>query len=193
MQYQVLFHDTMAYGSHHYMTNFKFQNIARETLLFETRVNGSSTWHEQLKDILMLTREAYTLNFIPVGLGDKVAILMTYEEPSRSTVRLCFRIVNSEGEPVSCGYQKMILMHKETHELVPPPPLLSQYLDSGSERSLLETITNPSFADRVKTGGREVKEIFSYSVRELGKTIATASREMAYPRIVDEALKQFSF
>jgi len=33
MQYQILFHDTMAYGSHHHMANFKFQNVARETLL----------------------------------------------------------------------------------------------------------------------------------------------------------------
>jgi len=34
MQYQVLFHDTMAYGTHHHTVNVKFQNIARETLLF---------------------------------------------------------------------------------------------------------------------------------------------------------------
>jgi hypothetical protein len=40
MQYQILFHDTMAYGSQHYMTNFKLQNVARETILFETRRDG---------------------------------------------------------------------------------------------------------------------------------------------------------
>ena len=28
MQYQVLFHDTMAYGTHHHTVNVKFQNIA---------------------------------------------------------------------------------------------------------------------------------------------------------------------
>jgi hypothetical protein len=69
MQSQVLFHDTMAYGSHHHMANFKFQNIARETILFETNTEGQKSWQEQLKDILVLTREAYSLNLGPVGLG----------------------------------------------------------------------------------------------------------------------------
>ena len=87
MQYQILFHDTMAYGSHHYLVNLKFQNIARETILFESRVGGGEDWTDQLKDIVMFTREAYSLNLAPVGLGGKVAILLTYEEPSRSTVR----------------------------------------------------------------------------------------------------------
>ena len=50
IQYRVLFHDTMAYGSHHYMTNFKFQNMARETVLFESTVNGTNGWAAQLQD-----------------------------------------------------------------------------------------------------------------------------------------------
>src|SRR5688572_33461003 len=97
MQYQILFHDTMAYGSHHYMANFKFQNIARETILFETKINGSG-WEDQLKNHLMLTREAYSLNLAPAGLGEKVAILLTYEEPTLCTVRLCFRVVDRSEE-----------------------------------------------------------------------------------------------
>src|SRR5680860_391575 len=97
IQYQVLFHDTMAYGSHHYMTNFKFQNYARETLLFETQVDGKSVWQEELKHLVLLTREAYTLNMGPVVLGEKVGVLMTYEAPTRSTVRLCFRVVREDG------------------------------------------------------------------------------------------------
>ena len=68
MSYQILFHDTMAYGSHHHMANFKFQNIARETLLFETKVE-QGTWKDQLSDILVLTREAYSLNLAPAGLS----------------------------------------------------------------------------------------------------------------------------
>jgi len=97
VQYQVLFHDTMAYGSQHYMSNFKFQNIARETILFDTRMNGQSDWQEELKDVLVLTREAYSLNLTPVGLGEKVAILMTYEDPTLCTVRLCFRVMDQRG------------------------------------------------------------------------------------------------
>src|SRR5580704_3499529 len=114
MQYQVLFDDTMAYRTHHYKVNLKFQNIARETLLFESRVGGEEDWTDQLKDIVTLTREAYSMNLAPVRLGGKVAILLTYEEPSRSTVRLCFRVMNAQGDPVSCGFQTMVLVHKDT-------------------------------------------------------------------------------
>ena len=193
MQYQVLFHDTMAYGSHHYMTNFKFQNIARETILFETTINGHRCFDEETKDILMLTREAYSLNLAPVGLGEKVAVLLSYAEPSRSTVRLCFRVVERTGQPVSCGYQTMILMHKDTHELVPAPPFLAQYLTSDAERSLIEPLTNPSFADLSRSGSRGVSQIFSEGIRSLGKAVANAPREKAYPKIVDESLREYKF
>jgi acyl-CoA thioesterase FadM len=192
MQYQILFHDTMAYGSHHYMANFKFQNIARETILFETKVNGSG-WEEQLKDHLMLTREAYSLNLAPAGLGEKVAILLTYEEPTLCTVRLCFRVIDQRGQPVSCGYQTMILLHKDTHEMVPAPPVVTHFLSARSDVSLLEELKNPSFAERVITGSREVKNIFPEAVRRIGENIANAPRQTAYPRIVDEQLNEFSF
>lgn len=191
IQYRVLFHDTMAYGSHHYMTNFKFQNMARETVLFESTVNGTNGWAAQLQDVVMLTREAYCTSLSPVKVGEKVAILMTYEEPSRSTVRLCFRIVQQCGQPVSCGYQTMLVMDKDSHELVPAPTVLTQYLDASSPHSLLEKLTNPSFADRARSS-RGVKDIFSPEICALGKTVANTPLQKAYPKIVDEALNEYS-
>ena len=192
MQYQILFHDTMAYGSHHHMTNFKFQNIARETILFETTVNGENNWREQLKDVVLLTREAHSLNLAPVGLGDKVAILLTYEDPTLSTVRLCFRVIDQHGQPVSCGYQTMIAMHKDTHELLSAPPMVLKYADPKAEWSLLETLQAPSFGERSKTGGREVKRIFPETIRRLGEAIANAPLNLAYPKIIDESLKEYT-
>src|SRR5580704_17404746 len=117
MQYRILFHDTMAYGSQHHMTNLKLQNMARETLLFESRTDGREDWRRQLAKSILLTREAYSFNIAPVNLGEKVGILLSYEDPSRSTVRLCFRIVRSDGKPVACGYQTLVLIHKDTQEL----------------------------------------------------------------------------
>jgi acyl-CoA thioesterase FadM len=192
MQSQVLFHDTMAYGSHHHMVNFKFQNIARETVLFEARGEGQPPWQEQLKDILVLTREAYSLNLAPVGLGGKVAILMTFEDPTLCTVRLCFRVIDERGEPVSCGYQTMILLHKDTHEMVPAPPLLTNFLGAHKDFSLLEDLGNPGFAERIRGGGRELKSVFTDSVRRLGASVANAPRKESYPKIIDEAGHEFS-
>lgn len=192
MASQVLFHDTMAYGTSHHMTNIKFQNLARETLMFEGRVSGEIVWREQLKDIVLLTREVFSLNLAPVALGDKVGILLSFEEPTRSSVRLCFRIIRSDGQPVACGYQTMICMHKDTYELLLAPPVLAQYSDSRVDYSLLETLANPSFAERARSGSRGVKEIFTEKMCALGKSVANASLDRAYPKIIDENGKEFA-
>ena len=191
MQYQVLFHDTMAYGTHHHTVNVKFQNIARETLLFTSNSNLEQSWVEQLKDIVMLTREAYSLNLEPVPLGGKVAILMTYEEPTRSTVRLCFRVMDHAGKPVSCGYQVMVLVHKDTHQLVPAPQLLTQYLDSSNGKNIIEPLNGPSFAERLRQGSLAIKAVFPDSVRQIGIKVATGDREHAYPRLIDDNLVEY--
>jgi acyl-CoA thioesterase FadM len=192
MQYRVLFHDTMAYGSHHYLTNLKFQNIARETALFETSADAETGRSEQLENIVMLTREAYCSNLAPVNVGEKVAIFMTYADPSRSTVRLCFRVVHQCGHPVSCGYQTMVLTHRETHELVQAPPSLAQFLNADAERNLIEPLTQPSFADLARSGSSGVRHMFPESIRRLGKSIANAPIESAYPKIVDENLREYA-
>jgi acyl-CoA thioesterase FadM len=184
MQYRILFHDTMAYGSHHHMTNLKFQNTARETLLFESRTNGKEDWREQLANIVMLTREAYSFNIAPVNLGEKVAILLSYEDPSRSTVRLCFRVVRWDGKPVSCGYQTLVLIHKDTQDLVPAPPMLAQYLDPSKPYSLVEELAKPSFAARLHNGGNGIKQIMSPDICSLGAKVAGADLCDAHPRII---------
>ena len=190
MQYQVLFHDTMAYGTHHHTVNVKFQNIARETLLFHTNPDVEATWTEQLKDIVMLTREAYSLNLEPVALGGKVAILMTYEEPTRSTVRLCFRVMDHTGKPVSCGYQVMVLVHKDTHQLVPAPALLTQYLDTTNGKNIIEPLNNPSFAERLRAGSLAIKAVFPEEVRRIGIKMANGGRQESSPRLIDDKLNE---
>jgi acyl-CoA thioesterase FadM len=191
MPYQVLFHDTMAYGSHHHMVNLKIQNIARETILFASRVDGRAVWQEQLRDILMLTREAYSLNLAPVDLGQRLAVLLTYEDPTHSTVRLCFRLVRGDGQPVACGYQTMVLTHRETQALVGPPPMLAQYLDAERENSLLEQLKDPPFSARAQAGGRYLKDIFPTAVRALGAHVANQERAQAIPKIIDESLREY--
>lgn len=192
MPYQVLFHDTMAYGSQHHMVNIKLQNIARETVLFASRVDGETVWQEQLKDIVILTREAYSLNLSPVELGQRVTVLMTYEEPTRSTIRLCFRLVRFDGKPVACGYQTMILIDRVTGQLVEPPPMLAQYLDAARDDSLVEPLTNPSFAERAHGGGRWLKDIFSDEVVALGRHVCNGDGLTVAPRIIDAALREFA-
>ena len=85
----------------------------------------------------------------------------------------------------------MILLHKDTHEMVPAPPLLTHFLGMENHVSLLEDLVNPSFAERTRAGGRELKNIFPDWVRRLGAEIANAPQKAAYPRLVDEAGHEF--
>jgi len=192
MPYQVLFHDTMAYGSQHHMVNIKLQNIARETVLFASRKNGQPAWQEQLKDIVILTREAYSLNLAPVELAQRVAVLMTYEDATRSTMRLCFRIVRADGKPVACGYQTMILVDKNTQQLAEAPPMLAQYLEASRPDSLLEPLVDPPFGERIHGGPKGLKEIFSDEVQAVGKHVANGDGVRVVPRIIDGALREYA-
>lgn len=180
----------MAYGSHHHITNVKWQNLARETLLFASSTPDQPPWQEQLADIVMLTREAYSLNLGQVNLGERVAILTTYEDPTRSTVRLCFRIVHESGAAVSCGYQTMILVHRVTGELVKAPPMMQQFLDAERADNLLESLREPSFAERLHSGAAGVKAILSPEMLHLGRQVANAPRHEAHARILDLSLRE---
>ena len=189
--YRVLFHDTMAYGSHHHMANFKFQNVARETLLFTS--GQEEGWQRQLDAVLLLTREAYSFNLAPVGLGEQVCVLMTYEAPTRSTVRVCFRTVRADGVPVSCGYQTLLVLDRKTHQLVPAPPILQQFTDPSNPYSLIEPLAEPSFAERLRAdAGRAAKAIFTEAVCTLARQVASAPPPEAYPRILDDALYEYA-
>lgn len=189
IQYQVLFHDTMAYGSHHHTTNIKFQNMARERLIFESQV-GDQRWDDQLSDVVMLTREAYSINFAPVTIGEKVIIFLTYEAPSRSTARLCFRVLKADGSPVSCGYQTIVLIHKDTKELVPGPSILTQFLDKSKPNCLLEKLQHPNFKTRIhKTS--ITNDLFSEDIMKMAKYIGSLAREQSYPKIIDKNLNEY--
>ncbi len=166
VSYQILFEDTMAYGSHHYLTNFRFQCIAREHFFF----NGLFS-QETFKDVVILTQQGYSRNMAPVFLGERVAIFLTFDEPTRSTTRLCFRVVRYDGVPVCCGYQMLVFTDRITGELIPVPTVLVNYVMQNL--GLIERVANPAFAERVVKGGKELKNIFTPEICELGQLIAT--------------------
>lgn len=173
--YRVLFHDTMAYGTHHFLTNFRFQCEAREHLFFERIVDDTPEGRQAHENLIILTREGYTRNLAPVEVGGKVGILLSFEEPGPSSVRFCFRVVRHDGLPVCAGYQSIVSVSKKTGQIVPAPASLLQFAGP-----LLEPLMNPSFKDRVHKSG--MSEIFSPEIIELGKLVAGASPEKPGPR-----------
>src|SRR5260221_10506483 len=86
--YRVLFHDTMAYGGHHFLTNFKFQGEAREQF-FHTCLLDTEEARKESDDLVYLTREGYSRNLPPVTVGDTVRILLSLRDVSTSSPPLC--------------------------------------------------------------------------------------------------------
>ena len=61
-EYTIHFDDTMAYGSHHFLTAFKFQCAARETFLFGELIYDVASVRQSLDEIRLLTMDAYARN-----------------------------------------------------------------------------------------------------------------------------------
>lgn len=161
-QYTIHFDDTMAYGSHHFLTAFKFQCDSRETYLFGERIFDQPGVPECLASIHLFTGEAYSRNLSPCILGDRVAILLTLEEWGRISARFCYRIISAEGEPVCAGFQTLICADPETGNPIPvPKPLLDAM---NSMREIEEPHENGSFRDQVLQGGDAVDGLFSDTV-----------------------------
>src|SRR5262245_41069418 len=178
MPYRVLFDDTMAYGSHHFLTNFKFQCEAREHFFFQEVVERSSEGKAVRDDILILTQQGYCRNFAPVQVGERVGILMSMEEQTASSVRMCFRVVRFDGVPVSCGFQSLVCMSRRTGEIISAPETLVRAL-----ARLREKLFAPSFRDRV-LAGTSMQELFDREVIELGVAIARETGSKFVPEVL---------
>lgn len=178
MPYLVMFHDTMAYGSHHFLTNFKFQCIIREHLLFDKTLDvATSEGKREFDKLILLTQQGYCRNLAPVRVGEKVAILLSVEEPTLSTVRFCFRVVRHDGVPITCGFQTIVCMSSETGAVVSAPPFV---LQDGIR--LKERLESPSFAERILSG--RTKGVFDNAVIALAVAVANAEPNMSYPRFI---------
>src|SRR5437588_5532412 len=120
--YRVLFHDTMAYGTQHFVTNFKFQCAAREHLLF-AEIFDHCTVDERraFDDIVLLTLDAFSRNMNGVPLGERVAVLLSVEDSAFSSGRFCFRVVGQRGQPVACGFQTVATVSAKTRQPIAVP------------------------------------------------------------------------
>jgi acyl-CoA thioesterase FadM len=125
--YQVHFSDTMAYGTHHFLTNFRFQCFAREAMYFSDGPQANRLW-EHDADVALLTYEGYSKNLAPVGLGRKVAIFLSMGGETDVSLYLFFRVLRFDGEPVCCGFQRAVCTSRASGELAELPGSVTQFV-----------------------------------------------------------------
>lgn len=167
--YQIHFEDTMAYESHHYLTNFRFQCAVREALYFSHGPDGNDLWREDLQNLVMLTYEGYSRNLAPQRLGDRLTLFLTIGESSRSSMQLCIRAVSANGTPVTVGYQRFLCIARDTRDPVLIPRSMTQY-----KGHIDEPLTGLVFEQLARKGGRALERIFTPEVKELARAIAGA-------------------
>jgi acyl transferase domain-containing protein/acyl-CoA thioesterase FadM len=172
--YPIRFEDTMAYGSHHFLTNFRFQCAVRESLLFDHLGRVYPGSRSDYDDVVMLTRDGYSRNLAPAMLGERLAVLLSFAVPTRSSFQLCIRTINEKGEPVACGFQTIVFMDRAGN-FVQFPRALDEF--AGLHLELGERLIEPSFAESALAGGSRLAAIFPPEVCALGKQIALQGME----------------
>ncbi len=161
-KYLIRFSDTMAYGSHHFLTNFRFQCAAREDLLFAPSADGGEPWREEIAPLELLTQQGHCHNLKPVQLGKRVAVVMGVQglEPEGSDFWLTFRVVDQEGTPVTVGYQRIVAVRTSDHLPTSIPPHMFQQLEKLQEPNGLNVI------ERVNQGGAVAASLFTSQLCE---------------------------
>src|SRR6266702_2187407 len=97
--YPIRFEDTMAYGSHHFLTNFRFQCAVRESLFFDYLSREYPGSRNDYDELVILTRDGYSRNLAPAMIGERVAVLLSLAETPRPPVELCIGTIHGRGEP----------------------------------------------------------------------------------------------
>ena len=149
----------MAYGSHHFLTSFKFQCASRESFLFGKRIFDVLGVREALDHVHLLTVDAYSRNLNPAKLGDRVAILLTLEEWGRSSARFCYRVIDAHGKPICAGFQTLLCADANTGSPIPLPQTLWKAMEAM--REIEEPQALESFRDRVLAGGNKIESLFT--------------------------------
>ncbi|GEN11003.1 Ketoacyl-synthetase C-terminal extension [Myxococcus fulvus] len=181
--YVIHFDDTMAYGSHHFLTNFKFQCAGREHLLFSPHFFEVPEFRRDFDRVLLLTYEGYSRNLSPANLGDSLVVLTTFEERGEVGVRFCFRTLKRDGTPVACGYQTVLCADRTNGALCAFPDSFRPCFESLS--NMFEPASAQSFRERVLKGGSAIQELFSEPVRALARRLLEDPASLGTSRLVD--------
>ncbi|NVJ05183.1 SDR family NAD(P)-dependent oxidoreductase [Myxococcus sp. AM001] len=180
--YDIHFDDTMAYGSHHFLTNFKFQCAGREHLLFSPDVFDVPEFRRDFDQVLLLTYEGYSRNLAPANLGDRLVVLTTLEERGEVSIRFCFRTFKSDGTPVACGFQTVLCADRTSGALCSFPESFLRCFDSLS--GIFERAGARSFRDCVQQGGSALKDVFPEPLRALAKSLLADPASLGTSRVV---------
>ena len=179
-EYTIHFDDTMAYGSHHFLTAFKLQCAARESFLFGEKIFDVAGVEQALDSIHLLTADAYARNLHAARLGERLAILLTIEEWHRASARFCYRVIRADGQPICAGFQTLIGVDAKSGLPIPLPDPLWNAMEAM--RAIEEPASEKSFRERILAGGAEVQKLFGQA--ELDAAMGFLRQRYPSPQVI---------
>lgn len=179
-EYTIHFDDTMAYGSHHFLTSFKFQCASRESLLFGEHTFDIPGVRQALESVHLLTVDAYSRNLSSARLGDRLAILLSIEEWGQASARFCYRVLGQQGQAVCAGFQTVVCANANTQAPIPMPLPMQQAMHAM--RGIAEPLAQETFRERALAGGSRTEMLFGEIERETCRQFF--SQRYPHPQLV---------
>lgn len=163
--------DVAGFGPHLYLTGIRLLVSVWDRLVAEAR--------EAARDGLdngelpaWVVREHAVRSLASVSLRERLGVLLSLERvDDRETLRLDFRIVRSDGEPVACAFLVVACTSKSTGGAESLPQWLIDYC--AARGGFDERLASRSFVERALVLPGAADSLFPTDVRAFGARVAT--------------------
>jgi acyl-CoA thioesterase FadM len=178
--WEVVEGDVAGCGPRLFVTGTKLLNGVWDRLLGEAR-QGAFSSAEQLDAVSWLVLEHGARVLAPVSLRERLVCLLSLDElADGSTLRLYYRVMRGNGEPVACAFMALSCIQKATGTtLALPQPLVDLLANRGGFR---ERERSPSFVERALVLPNSEDSLFPDDVRALAVGVAMQSAGVATQR-----------
>lgn len=171
--------DVAGSGPRLYLTGTRLLTSVWEKLVAEARETSRDPSYDT-EASAWVVREHSLRSLAPVTLRERLAVLLSLERThDTSMLRLDYRIVRENGEPVACASMVVACTDKSTGAAIPLPRWLNEYciVRGGFE----ERGAPHSFVEQAIVSA-DAESLFPEEVRAFGSRIATQATALAARR-----------
>ena len=171
--WEVVEGDVVGCGPRLFLTGTKLLSAVWDRLVTEAR-QGAFTAVEQLDSVSWIVLEQGIKVLAPVALRERLICLLSLDELADSSrLRLYYRVMRSNGEPVACAFMAVACAQKVSGgSAALPQPVLDLLESRGGFR---EREHSPSFVERALVLSGAEQSLFPDDVRALAIGIAMQS------------------
>lgn len=171
--WEVVEGDVAGCGPRLFLTGTKLLSGVWDRLVTEAR-QGAFTAVDQLDSVTWIVLEQGIRVLAPVALRERLVCLLSLDELADSSrLRLYFRVMRSNGEPVACAFMAVACAQKVSGgSAALPQPVLELLESRGGFR---ERERSPSFVERALVLPGAEESLFPDDVRALAIGIAMQS------------------